>query len=78
MACACKVNRQLSNLKKEYGVNAKEDEKISVKISFRKIITGFCVLLLSPFIFTYILSIALFSKSKMIDIRKIFLRKHGK
>jgi hypothetical protein len=75
MACACKVNQQLSKLREQYGI--KENRK-KIKINFRLLMTRLCVLIISPFILIYILSILLFSKDKMIDVRKIFLKKHGK
>lgn len=77
MACNCKVNQQISKLKEEYGIKGKNKKTKKIKITLKKIMTWLCVLLILPFIFIYVLSVVLFTKDKMIDVRKIFLKKHG-
>lgn len=76
MACACKVNQQLSYLEKKYGVKVPENKETHIKENIKLGIKNVLLLLLvSPILlimlpFTLIKSI--FSKGKSIDINKIF------
>ena len=78
MACACKVNQEIDKIHKYYSYNGKtKDEnrqKMSINHKDAAITALIYVLLLPtlPFIFLYLFFFGLFSKNKMISIRKFF------
>lgn len=80
MACACKVNQQLSKIREEYGVISNENKgNIKITLNLKKILVSIIILMLSPLMIIYILGKLVFSKNKEIDIRKFFLKKtYGK
>lgn len=59
MACACKVNQQLSYLQRRYGTDSpdKKGTNISVKVEmfFKKVLNGIVVVVLSPIMLLSIL-----------------------
>lgn len=49
MACACKVNQQLSYIEKHYGVKSKESKSMDIRGAIKKNIRGFLIhILLLP------------------------------
>lgn len=84
MACACKVNQQLSYLQKHYGTNKeqegsrKTDIRTQMIILGKKIISGFFVLLFLPLFLISILIKALFKKNKVIKLDKFVTFGHGR
>lgn len=71
MACACKVNQQLSYLQRKYGVDGpkkKNRKPFNFKIMLFNIINLIVCILLSPIILLTIL----FNKKKVINIGKVF------
>lgn len=43
MACACKVNQQLSYIEKHYGVKSKESKSMDVRGAIKRNIRGFFI-----------------------------------
>lgn len=71
MACACKVNQQLSYIQKKYGINGKETKgpvPIDVKMVLMNLLSVTVAALLSPFMFILIL----FGGKKVINVSKVF------
>lgn len=71
MACACKVNQQLSYIQKKYGVNGKETKgpvPVDVKMVLMNLLSITIAALLSPFMFILIL----FRGKKVINVSKVF------
>ena len=58
MACACKVNQQLTFLQKKYGTNIPVSKTTNirgkVRATFRKVVLAPFILIASPIIFVYV------------------------
>lgn len=76
MACACKVNQQLSYLEKKYGVKSPESKKTNIReLVGGKLQTLVLIIIMLPIVpVLLIISIfqSIFSKEKTIYINKIF------
>lgn len=75
MACACKVNRDLSYLNKKYGTkdftSPKSDIKSKLPFITKTVFIGLLLIMILPFIFFLVL----FNKNKIFDISKFIKRK---
>ena len=73
MACACKVDAQMSYLRRKYGDNIPQSKKTNIvdetKRFFKKTL-GWCIIL--PFLPIALLSVAIRGKKKPININKVF------
>ena len=77
MACACKVNQELSFLQKKYGVGGPKNKKTDISYRAKKLfmnaITIPITLLLTPIMFFSII----FNKKGVIKLDKVFgLKSH--
>lgn len=76
MACACKVNQQISYIQKKYGVKQPTSRKSNISFNIKmKVKEAFFLLLailLSPLMLLHILYKTIFTKDKTIDIKKLF------
>ena len=72
MACACKVNQQLSFIERKYGTKTKVSRKTSIsvkaKVVFNTILNAIVVILAAPVMLVSILV----SRKKVIDVNKVF------
>lgn len=79
MACACKIDAQMSYLQRKYGnnmpTNKKSDISGGVKRFFKQAL-GWCIVI--PFLPVALLSITLKGKKKPININEVFRIKNGR
>ena len=71
MACACKVNQQLSYLERKYGTNPKSKKtsiSTKVKVFFVGVVNTVISVLLSPLMILTVI----FNRKKVINISKLF------
>ena len=71
MACACKVNQQLSYIQKKYGVNGPKGKirtPFNIKLMLMNLLNIVVATLLSPIM----LLLILFGRKKVINISKVF------
>lgn len=76
MGCNCASQEQIRKLYEAYGDKNKEykNKNIFQKINniIRNIFLIFCLILISPFLMTYVFYMGFFSNDKKISIRKLF------
>lgn len=76
MACACKVNKQISYLQKKYGYNTPKSKTSNIRgkieIKIKQILLFFFVLLLLPIELFGIIFHFFINKGKPIQIDKVF------
>lgn len=75
MACACKVNQEIDRIHKYYSFNDREAKDKQKMVINKKdaLITVFIYLIFLPFIpliFLYLFAFSLFSKKKMISVKR--------
>lgn len=76
MACACKVNQEINRIHKYYSYHGKEADEDRGKMSINKkdaAITAFIYLMLIPLlpiIFIFVLLYSIFSRNRLISMRK--------
>ncbi len=75
MACACKVNQQITYLQRKYGTNVPKNKKtdIGFEISyfFKRVFEFIVVVITTPAMWLFTLFTRLVSKKKVIDINKL-------
>lgn len=75
MACACKVNQDVSYLAKKYGTNMPVSKKLEITFNIKRIMTvlvTYMVLILAfPLFLVHILYVILFKKDKTIKIDRL-------
>lgn len=72
MACACKVNRDITYLQKKYGEKQPENKRTNIKgalnLFFKKIFFSFIIVIFFPLMFAHVLC----HRGKRINITKLF------
>lgn len=75
MACACKVNQQITYLQRKYGTNIPKNKQtdIGFEISyfFKRVLEVIVVVLTAPFMWFFTVLSKLLSRKKVIDINKL-------
>lgn len=71
MACACKVNQQLSYLERKYGTNPKS-KKTSISTRVKVFFVGVMNVIISVILSPFMLMTVFFNRKKVINISKLF------
>lgn len=80
MACNCKVNQKIDYITKKYGVNGPKHYDTHIAMDFVDFLTNvgafLLSLILSPFLFLYIVGKVIFSSDKSLHIEDILIFKN--
>jgi len=79
MACNCKVNQQIDYITKKYGIGGPRQSTTHISMDFVDFFENlgafFLTVILSPFLFLYIIGKLIFSKDKNLHLEDILFFK---
>jgi len=80
MACNCKVNQQIDYITRKYGVGGPKQRTTHISMGFVDFFENLgaflLTVILSPFLFIYIIGKLIFSKEKILHIEDILFFKN--